>query len=439
MKSKKSENKRLKIISRSPNSESQNGNEEWIKDRIIRLHHLMVSSDYKGNDPFDILNSPFFKHLPCWHPLMFAISRFGSRIASDRLRKFLRVPPVEDPKTYALAYFGYRILGDEYGSSADLMIERLAKLAKHDQHGSYWGYDFTWPTRSDGINKRGASTLVPASFALFSLLYETIVCQNEKHIPLVKSGIEYFVNRHLRENSSGRFLGYFTHSKVNTHNANLLGCAVLSLGAQFFGNNKWAEIAAEASYTSLRAVENDGYLPYNDHATGNWTDSFHHLYVIAMLSVIENTNQFIYRDHYANAITRLRRYYKSKFINDDGTIDYFPDKQNPVDPHNYAASIIYGLLFDSGKLMDELDTSELLSRINSIAWSKKSKRYTHRIKDGKKDNRLFLRWTQVWMFLALSTVLKGNSFNQDILKAFSKFNHPPENLRTDISTAPLYI
>ena len=40
--------------------------------------------------------------------------------------------------------------------------------------GAYWGYDYTWATRSGEVNPRGASTIVPGAFALFALLDDLV-------------------------------------------------------------------------------------------------------------------------------------------------------------------------------------------------------------------------------------------------------------------------
>lgn len=389
---------------------------DFIQGRIEKLDSILKDSDYKGYDPFDVLNSPFFSFLPevFYYPNLI-LSKFGSRIATDSVRKLLRVPKIEDPKTYSCAYFGYKILGEKYRKDASIVLERLVKMGNYSNKKLSWGYDYTWPTLYDGTNRKGSSTLVPASFSIFSLIFEILTGDSTNYSNKIQEAINFYENGHSCQNKNGKFLGYFINSTINTHNANLLGCTALSLCAKFKGNDKLFDIAVEATNTTLKSVQSDGFLSYNDHKTGNWTDSFHHLYVISCLIAIQQTNPRADSTMLEDLIEKMKDYYIKHFINKDGTINYYPDKVHPIDCHNYATAIIFSILFGNGKLMDKVPVETLFENVDSLTWNEELGRYSHRIHKNRVDNRFFLRWNQAWMFLALSVLQKRD----EIISKFS--------------------
>lgn len=367
--------------------------------RIRALHDLLERHSYRGFDPFDLPNAPLLSRIPeHWHPAQLVVSRFGSRVAPDSLRRALRVRPVEDPKTYACAYFGYRFSGmQELSGRADQMLERLAALAGGPP--AYWGYDFLWPTRGGGLNPRGASTLVPGSFALLALMHGMLDTGSPKHAGLVRSALDHYGTEHRCVNPSGVFLGYFPSSRINTHNANLLGCAALTAGGCLLGEDDRLCVAAEAARTSLKAIGPDGYIPYTDHRSGDWTDCFHHLYVLASVKALGALNPHLSGPEAADAAHRLERYCRKHFLRPDFLLNYYPDRLHPIDPHNYAATAIYATL---GDWEGGSDTAvSLLRRVDELAWDPGRGQYAHRLHRRRRDARFFLRWTQVWMLAAL--------------------------------------
>ena len=372
---------------------------EWMHARIDRLRALLEESDYRGNDPFDLVNSPLLALVPSrWRYTQLAISKFGSRIAPDRLRTVLRVTPVEDAKTFCCAYLGYDLLGDE--AAAGRMLDRIVGYAQTTPEGGvFWGYDFLWPTRQ-GTNARGASTLVPGAFAMFALIDGMIVSGDDTHRPVLVRALEHYATRHLSRGPEGSFLSYFAGSPTNTHNANLLGCAALSLGAMVTGERSLAQIAAEAAESTLRAIRDDGYLDYADHASGRWTDCFHHLYVMASLSAVSWANPLVDTERCNAALDRLETYWHLHFEREDGLLNYFPDRVTPIDPHNFAVTALYFTLLggERGQAFAPLAAAE---RVDELAWDPGRGHYVHRIHRRRRDRRYFLRWTQAWMFAAL--------------------------------------
>lgn len=386
--------------------------------RIGALHELVERHDYRGFDPFDLSNSPLLTRIPeSWHLAQLVVSKFGSRVAPDWLRRALRVPPIEDPKIYACAYFGYRMSGlPELSSRAEPMLERLAALAARPD-GTYWGYDYLWATRGGDVNPKGGSTLVPGSFALLALLHGMVDSGSERHADLLRSALRHYATEHRCTGPAGEFLGYFPRSRSNTHNANLLGCVALTVGGHLLGDDDHLRLAAGAASTSLAAVAADGYVPYSDHASGDWTDCFHHLYVLACVKALAALNPHLEREELHATGERLERYYHEHFLRADGLVNYYPSRLCPIDPHNYAATAIYTVLAGRNGDGDAAAARELLRRVDELAWDPDRGRYVHRLHRRRRDTRFFLRWTQVWMLAALCIAYAGQTARKEVDRA----------------------
>jgi hypothetical protein len=400
--------------------------EVWIPARLRRLDELLRAHDYRGWDPFDLPNSPLLARVPAtsWLPQL-VLSKAGSRLMPDLGRRLLRVPRIEDPKIYACAYFGYRY-GDVAGfrERTEEIVDRLARLARPQSSGARaWGYDYVWATRASGVNPRGASTIVPGSFAVLTLLHHAADTGDERHLPLVEEALGHYATRHAAANASGPFIGYFEGVTANTHNANLLGCAALTLAAGRLDRPDWLGPAAAAAATTMRAVREDGYLEYADQPSGDWTDCFHHLYSIACARAVADHNPQCDRALFDAAIERMWRYAREQFLRPDGLVNYFPGRLHPVDPHNYAAAALFALLMDERAGLPHDFAHATLNRVDGIMWDPEARRYEYKKHPRRTDRRLFLRWTQAWMFAALGILSAGDRF--ELRSTMSVSGHSP--------------
>lgn len=391
--------------------------DRWIPDRLAQLDELLRRSSYRGWDPFDLSNSPLFARIPArsWLPQL-VLTKAGARLAGDRVRRFLRVPYIEDPKTYACAYVGYRFGGlPGFRERAEDMVDRIAALATPQSGGRRaWGYGYVWATRSSGVNPLGASTLVPGSFAALTLLHHAVDSGDRRHMGLTEEALDHYADQHACSNSAGPFLGYFERVTANTHNANLLGCVALTLGAVVLNRPDWFEQSAEAAETTVRSVRETGYLPYDDQPSGDWTDCFHHLYVLACARTLARINPRVDGAVFDQAVDRMWQYARRRFLREDGLVNYFPDTLHPVDPHNYAATAIFAVMAGPGAGLPSDYSADLLRRVDAIMWDDDRNAYAYRRRARRADRRSFLRWTQAWMFAALAVAGAPDEFRRQV-------------------------
>ncbi len=399
--------------------------DDWMANRRGELDALLRKSDWRGNDPFDLVNAPLFKRVPnSAYGLLLAISKGGARLPFRWLRPLLRVPLCDDPKILVLSYFSYILETNNPDAErdADRMLDRLADLAGRNDDGSWWGYDFVWPTLSDGVNPRRASTIVPGAFAMMALAWDVVVRGRDRHRDLLLRAARYYAGRHWKDSPYGARVGYFATSGHNTHNASLLGALALTLGGVVGKNDSWLRLAARATATSLAAVAENGFIPYNDHRSGGWTDCFHHLYVIASLTAIRHLNPHVDADEISAKTIRMDGWYRRTFLRDGGVVNYYPGSPWPIDPHNYAATAIYEVML--GGEEGRQRAMSVLGRMDAICWDATAGHYHHRVMKRWRDRRLFMRWGQAWVFAALSSVLYGDR----LLEGLSKFREVHESM-----------
>ena len=117
------------------------------------------------------------------------------------------------------------------------------------------------------------------------------------------------------------------------------------------------------------------------------------------------------------AAERMAGYVKREFLRDDGLVNYFPGRLHPIDPHNYAATAIFAALFgeDPAIGLDPGLGRDLLQRVDELMWDPARGRYLFRRHSRRTDRRFFMRWTQAWMFAALSIVAAGEEGRRRML------------------------
>jgi hypothetical protein len=125
---------------------------------------------------------------------------------------------------------------------------------------------------------------------------------------------------------------------------------------------------------------------------------------MACVSLLERLNPHVDRGEFQDALARLRAYLRTEFLRSDGLLNYYPGRLHPVDPHNYAAAAIYAIAFGTPEDLPPEHAERLLREVDARMWNPRKGRYRFRRHRWRRVSRLFLRWTQAWMFAALSLV-----------------------------------
>jgi len=344
---------------------------------LKHLHALLQMQGYRGREPFDLIKAPVIRYWPHRLPGRQLIRRAGAKSAPDWMRGLLRVPRCEDAGTLSCAYLGYRLWGQAKPASG--CVERLVRLLR----------------RVDDTGKgQGRLSYCPFSTALglLAVMLEWRSRPGSQWEELLQQGLGDLF-RWLQHWDAAGSAG---HGRAADSNARLEGwfvIAVLSLGAIWLERDEWGQVGAE---TIEKSLDSHGF-PFEGEL-----DGFHCFLGLAALKLVHSTNGiFKVKD---DRVTELVDLARERFMRKDGLINHHPGRVFPVDCRDYAAAAIYASLSPTGIWSLGIRPRAMLHRADLLTWLPKRNRYSHRVYKWRRDRRLFLRWNQAWMFLALAAV-----------------------------------
>jgi len=379
-----------------------------IKSAAGKLLAYCRANGWAGYDPYDALNSGIFKALPF---LNFRISRLVLTQTLKRspinIRPLALVPKTQNPKAIGLFLSAFVNLSQagmaESEGLAELMIERLIALRSKNVPYWCWGYSFPWQMRQK-IVPSGAPNLVCTTFAATALL-DAYEHNHDSHcLEMAASAAEYILNE-LYWAESDTFAGFsypLRSTRVLVYNANFLASALLCRVYKLTGENKFVGPALRAARCSAAKQNADGSWCYGDAPTQGWIDNFHTGFNLGALKAI---GKYAETTEFASCIERGYQFYRGHFYREDGAARYFHNRTYPIDIHAVAQSIITPLEMDARDAANqELSRSALRWAMNHM-WDERGFFY-YRVLRSCTIRTSYMRWSQAWMLLALSVLLR---------------------------------
>ncbi len=374
---------------------------------IVKLLAYCRANDWTGYDPYDALNSKALKALPF---LNFRLSRLVLTQALKRspinMRRLMLIPKTQNPKANALFLSALLKLSKigvaDHASVVRLMIESLIALRSRGVPYWCWGYSFPWQTRTVVV-PAGAPNLVCTSFVVSALLDAYEQFQEPMYLSMAVSAAEYVLSElYWTDSSSVAGFSYPLPSlRVQIHNANFLGAALLCRVYKHTGDEKFLAPALRVVRYSVGRQNADGSWSYGEARSQQWIDNFHTGYNLCALHSI---CRYIETAEFEPCIKRGFAFYQNHFFREDGAVRYFHDRDYPVDIHCVAQSIITLLA------LRNLDPGNVPLARSVFRWAMKYmwdnrgffyyqvfRSYTNQIS--------YMRWAQAWMLLAMSTFL----------------------------------
>ena len=439
-----------------------------LTESITTLLAYCQQNNWAGYDPYDALNSRIFKALPFLDFRLFRLGLTQMLKRSPiNFRPLLLVPKTQNPKAIALflmAFLKLKKLGllqdenlitlmtqklinlrspsnlypvkfFEKDSKADLTgasnssnstnsnnpnnptnpIDSTNLLAREISKNSEayftgpsnpywcWGYSFPWQTRTILV-PRAAPNLVCTTFVADALLDAYEIEKEARYLDMATSSAEYLLNElYWEEDDSIACFSYPLPSLKNkVHNANFLAAALLCRVHAFTGENKFLEPALKAARYSAAKQRDDGSWDYGEHSTQRWVDNFHTGYNLCALRSI---SQYVETSEFEPHIRRGFEFYRKNFFRKDGAPKYFHNRTFPIDIHSVAQSIITLLTFkdldeNNVNLTHDVFRWAMTNMLNPHGYYcyQKLPYYTIKIP--------YMRWSQAWILLALSTLLE---------------------------------
>jgi hypothetical protein len=381
-----------------------------------KLLEYCRANDWAGHDPYDALNSELFGALPMLNSRFprLVLTQLMKRSPID-LRHWLRVPKTQNPKALGLflaSMLRLRRLGLVDDSElAEYLVKRLLALRSGETEFWCWGYSFPWQTRTQ-IVPRGAPNLVCTTFVATALLDAYEALGDPRFLEIALSAAEY-IQRKLYWTEGEEIAGFcypLPSMRQQVHNANFLAAALLCRVGAATGNKELIGPALRAARFSAGKQRADGAWVYGEKANQGWIDNFHTGYNLCALRVIDRFGE---TSEFESSARRGFEFFREHFFREDGAPKYFHDRTYPVDIHCVAQSIITLLTFrDLDQKNVELAHSVFGWAVSHL-WDEGGYFYYRKLPLCT-IRTSYMRWSQAWMLLALSTLLEEGCTNPNL-------------------------
>lgn len=396
---------------------------------FLRLKRYCEAEGFRGWDPYDGLNSRVFQAIPLLKrsALCRLVVIQGFKRCPVNLRRVALVPKEYNAKGIGLFLQGYcnllravretPALERELGTQAELTarIKELADLlirlrSKGDYHGACWGYNFDWQARRLFLFPKFTPTVVATNFCATALMeaYEATGCRN--YLDTALSAAEFVMHDLHRAPLNGGFLFSYSPLQGNdtVFNASLLGSRLLSFCYHYTHDERYKE-AARMSVAACCSVQNaDGSWVYGMLPVQSWIDSFHTGYNLdGLIAYEEMTGDTAFHDHIEHGF----RFYIENFFEPDGCPKYYHNQTYPIDIH------CPGQLFVTLCRLHRFGEHRALAE-KVLGWTirhMQDKRgyFYYQLKKGISSKIPYMRWSNAFMFNALSYYILGNGRQKD--------------------------
>jgi hypothetical protein len=390
--------------STEPSSEAR----ELCSVAVQKLLAYCRQNNWAGDDPYDAMSSELFKVLPILNSKIprLVLTQTLKRIPIN-LRRLLRIPKTQNPKALALFMSTFLMLTNEEAPDREelieYMIKRLIELRSPDIPYWCWGYSFHWQGRNMLV-PMGSPNLVCTYFVANSLLEVYKQRRDPRCLTMAVSAAEYILNELYWTNGPVVSFSYPLPSvRSQVYNANLLAAALFCRVAKHTGETRFLGPALKAARYAAEQQQPDGSWFYGELPWQRWVDNFHTGYNLgALRSIARDTGT----TEFDERIRRGLAFYKNHFFREDGAPRYFHNRTYPIDTHCAAQAIISLVEFkdvDPGNI--PLAESVFRWTMKHL-WDKQGFFY-YRVLRTCTIKTSYMRWTQVWMFLALVALLRS--------------------------------
>lgn len=397
-------------------------------ESLIRLRSYCETEHFRGWDPYDGLNSKLANVLlPLRHSAILRLCVIqGFKRCPVNLRRIALVPKEHNAKGIGLFLQGYcnlykavekdqdgmRALGTKeevlakIKYLADLLLTmRSDKMFPGEYHGACWGYNFDWQARRLFLFPAHTPTVVATNFCATALMEAYETTKDRRYLDVALSAARFVVEDLHRSEYKDGFL--FSYSKLKGNdtvlNASILGSRLLSFCYKYTGNESYKELARKSIQACCACQRADGAWRYGMLPVQKWRDSFHTGYNLdSLIAYQENTSDHSFEPYMKKGFD----YYIKNFFEDDGTPKYYDNRMYPIDIH------CPGQLFITLSRMHKFgEYRELAEKV--LDWTLKNMQdnkgyFYYQLKPGISSKISYMRWSNAFMFCALSYCLLEN-------------------------------
>ena len=379
-----------------------------LEETTLRLVDYCRANDWAGHDPYDALNSKVFRTLPFLQTRVprIALTQIIKR-SPINLRGLLVIAKTQNPK--ALALFLTALLKlDKLGLLSDTdiidgLVSRLVELRSPNTDYFCWGYSFPWQTRTLLV-PRGAPNLVCTVFVANALIDAFEATGEPSAVEMAIGAADYLLSDlyYVEEDEIASFSYPSPASKSKVHNANFLAAALLCRLYYLTEDKRFITPALQVARYSAGKQMEDGSWNYGELPNQRWIDNFHTGY---NLTALRDIGRYSGTAEFESHIKRGFAFYREHFFHDDGVVRYFHNRTYPIDIHCIAQSFLTLLEFR------DLDPANINLLRSVYKWTMAhmwdaTGFFYYRVLRNMTIRTSYMRWSQAWMLLALTTFLE---------------------------------
>lgn len=373
-----------------------------VDQALERLEAYIVRERFRGWDPYDALNSPFFD-LPLLRRSKWL------RVAAEQtlkrspvnLRPLLRVPKGYNPVTLAfvLEASAYRALSDPdradvHRSRAELCLDELDRLQTPGFSGACWGYDFPWESRYARL-PAWTPTVVATGLVTNALFVACRLLGYQRAFDRCESATRFVLEDLTRlPGEEGTFCwSYSPGDERRVLNATMKGARLCAQVYAVTGEDEVREMAERTVRYVVSHQRADGTWPYAVEDRRTWADNFHTAYVLDALSEYQACTG---DESYSSQLEHGWQAYRSLFFHDDRVPKYYSHQLLPVDATACAQSLVTLCKFgDLGlaRRVAEWTIDKLQCADGHFAYQQRRRGVV---------TIPYMRWSSAYMYLGLS-------------------------------------
>ena len=388
-----------------------------VIDSFRLLREYCEREGFKGWDPYDGLNSKVFQALPFLKKS--ALCRLvviqGFKRCPINLRRIALVPKEYNAKGIGLFLSGYcnlynavkanPKLANSLGSAESLktqineLAELLISLQSNGYSGACWGYNFDWQARRLFLFPKFTPTVVATNFCATALMEAYEITGEKKYLEIALSAANFVIKDLHRSDYKDGFLFSYSPLQGNdtVFNASLLGSRLLSFCYKYTGNEEYRKLAEQSIKACCAGQKENGAWVYGMLPVQSWVDSFHTGYNLdALIAYQEQTAD----DKYNKYIEKGFEYYIQNFFEADGTPKYYDNRTYPIDIHCPGQLLV--TLARLHKTEEYKDIAEKVINWTIRNMQDKKGYFYYQLKPGVSSKISYMRWSNAFMFNALS-------------------------------------
>jgi hypothetical protein len=377
---------------------------------LEKLIHYVYTESFKGYDPYDALLSWIpFKYLGKY--LQIAAIQTQKRNPVN-IRPLLGIKKEINPKAMGIFLKAFSILYKKTGNGyylnlADSIYNWLITNYTKGYSGICWGYNFPWVSNSKSLQAFYPSSVVTGIICKGIWEYYQITKKKDTVCTLF-SALNFIENDlHEFKDNSGLSLSYTPVQLDICYNASLLSGEVIAMNYFLTQKTELKKKCVDIVNFVISRQKDNGMWYYAQDLNSLKEDKqvdFHQGYILESIYSIKNLLDYK-NNNWENSIKKgLEFYFKYQFLHTGQSIWRYPKKM-PVEIHNQSQGIItFYVLREYGP--DYLDFSEKIAKWTTENMQSSDGYFFYRRNKYFINKISYMRWSQSWMLLALSYLIK---------------------------------